>query len=332
MAYRRYRRHHSSKFFNKHFGGDMNISRSSKELYNHPSQSRIAIDGISAIIFSLPFSLAGVVIILMAVNIIPVESSKVHVPRQLFALMGAIFFIAGEIVMFQGVAGLIRRSRAKRRASENPGDASGIDYAWDRAGIKGDGLSEVITNFLGWCFFALFMVPFHWMFLFSGKKTPGIVYFMIGLFDLIVMCGFGYCIYLLIRYLRYGQSFFKFSRFPFQPGGTVDGMVMMAKPLKGVTKLRMTLRFIEERFEIRGTGKNRSTQVVCYEVYNETKERTDFAQYGADIERLQIMFELPADLDLKNKIAQRPPCYWQLEIAAATPGVDYLSRFLVPVY
>ncbi len=310
----------------------MNISRFRKELYNHPSQSKIAIGPLGAIVFSIPFSLCGIVIILIAFNVIPVENSKIHIARHIFALIGALFFIAGELILFQGVKALIHKAKSRQRELENPADKAGRDYLWQREGIKGDGFAVVIKNFLGWCFFVLFMVPFHWMFFFSDKKIPGVVYFVIGIFDLLVICGFGYCVYLLIRYLRYGQSFFKFSRFPFQPGGMVEGMIMMAKPIKGVKKLQITLRFIEEVFEVRGTGKNRSTQVVCYELYNLTNLRTDFIEYGPDIERLPISFELPNDPNLINMLAQRPPRYWQLEVMAVTPGVDYLSRFLVPVY
>ncbi len=311
----------------------MTISTVRTELRNFPSQSRMPIDGWAAILFSLPFTAAGVVVILASYNIIPTSDSQFNAPRHLVALCGALFFVAGELVFFQGISGLIQQARVRRYLSEHPGDVTGSDYPWDRRGIKGDGLKQVMTNFAGWSFFAFFLSPFNWLCFFANqKKVPKVFHFMTGLFDIIVICGITYCFYLLIRFLRYGQSFFRFSRFPFQPGGTVEGTVMMTKPLKGVSKMKTTLRFVEEKFETRGTGDNRSTQTVCYELYSETVERTDFPQYGPDIESVPVSFVLPQDLTFKNNLSSRPPRYWQLEVSAATPGVDYFSRFLVPVY
>jgi len=311
----------------------MNISTNRKELYNFPSQTRMAIGGWAAIFFSLPFTVSGLFVIFAAYNIIPTPDSQFHAPRHFVALCGSLFVVAGQLVFFQGISGLIQKARNRKNQLENPGSLSSSDYPWDRNGIKGDGLQQVLSNFFGWGFFAFLMVPFNWLWFFGNQqKIPKVVYVITGLFDIIVAAGIVYCFYVLIRYLRYGQSFLKFSRFPFQSGGTFAGTVMMAKPLKSVTKMKMILRFIEEKIEVRGSGKSRSAQVVCYELYNDTMERTDFAQYGPNIDHLAVAFTLSPDLKLKNNLALRPPRYWQLEISASTPGVDYLSRFLVPVY
>jgi hypothetical protein len=47
---------------------------------------------------------------------------------------------------------------------------------------------------------------------------------------------------------------------------------------------------------------------------------------------LPITFNLPTG-DLGTKISEcSTPRYWELEIHADTPGVDFNARFLVPVY
>ena len=35
---------------------------------------------------------------------------------------------------------------------------------------------------------------------------------------------------------------------------------------------------------------------------------------------------------LRSRLSDNPPTYWELEIHAKTPGVDYKASFLVPVY
>jgi hypothetical protein len=41
---------------------------------------------------------------------------------------------------------------------------------------------------------------------------------------------------------------------------------------------------------------------------------------------------LPTDDDLNSGLSERPAKFWELEVEAKTPGVDYHERFLLPVY
>jgi hypothetical protein len=43
-------------------------------------------------------------------------------------------------------------------------------------------------------------------------------------------------------------------------------------------------------------------------------------------------WDLPNEADLTTALSQRPARFWELEVRADTPGVDYHSRFLLPVY
>ena len=46
---------------------------------------------------------------------------------------------------------------------------------------------------------------------------------------------------------------------------------------------------------------------------------------------MQFTFPVPR-CDHGTRLSDRPPRYWELEVAANTPGLDLQARFLLPVY
>ena len=92
----------------------------------------------------------------------------------------------------------------------------------------------------------------------------------------------------------------------------------------------MDMRFVEEQYETRGSGKNRSQQVICYQRYHEnrTLKGKDISPSGT----LSLEWDLPNEAELTTSLSHRPARFWELEVKADTPGVDYHSRFLLPVY
>ncbi len=47
---------------------------------------------------------------------------------------------------------------------------------------------------------------------------------------------------------------------------------------------------------------------------------------------MPIEFEIPMQPELATELAVNPPRYWEIIVAADTPGIDYKGTFLVPVY
>jgi hypothetical protein len=44
-----------------------------------------------------------------------------------------------------------------------------------------------------------------------------------------------------------------------------------------------------------------------------------------------VKFDLPAG-DLATQLSRVPPRYWQLELRAERPGIDYDVKLLLPIY
>ena len=68
--------------------------------------SRSTIHGWKSFLFGLPFTAAGIFIILFSFNIIPTPDSKFHVPRYMVAMFGGLFLIAGLFLIIHGLASL----------------------------------------------------------------------------------------------------------------------------------------------------------------------------------------------------------------------------------
>ena len=81
---------------------------------------------------------------------------------------------------------------------------------------------------------------------------------------------------------------------------------------------------------MRGSGRNRSMVTVCYELLAlpATVAAVDDGSGGT---ALRVVAEVPPGAPVTT-LAARPPRYWELELSAATPGVDYGATFLVPIY
>ncbi|OGI38860.1 MAG: hypothetical protein A2V91_00780 [Candidatus Muproteobacteria bacterium RBG_16_64_10] len=158
------------------------------------------------------------------------------------------------------------------------------------------------------------------------KRLPVMLYVVLGIFDLITAALLARGLLLVARRLRYGRTCVRFGTFPFRVGNTLDLAYEGGAALADLRGLSATLRCVEEQIETWGRGEDRTTRSVCYQVYGD--ERTfDTDRHG----RAALSFDLPADLP-GNRLLETPPTYWELEVRAARPGMDYAGIFLMPVY
>jgi len=151
------------------------------------------------------------------------------------------------------------------------------------------------------------------------------------LFALIGLILWARWIKMLADLIRYGNSFLSYDCFPYFLGDTLRARLRAPRHLAMLNGLTLTLRCIQERYVTSGSGRDRSTRVVCYELY---KDVLTFSQsrlvnfVGAEI---SIEFRLPSD-KLPTMLADTPPTYWAIEARGEAPGADYEAYFLVPVY
>ncbi len=299
-----------------------------KELRSHSGISRTTIHGWPSVFFGSPFLAAGIVISCLYLGVIEYSSRSLHAPEWILGVFGFMFFLAGASLMGHGLLGVRQRALLKDAKKNRTSSPWLWDYPWHALGISENKLKEALHSIFLLVVFSVFLAPFNWWAFFSNQSEI-LLKLIVGFFDLV--CGLGVGINFYKKwalYLKYGNSRLQFRDFPFFLGNKISvGLIGLPK---NAEQVECHLRCIEERYEIRGSGRNRSSKVVCYEKYRDTKKI-----HGSKVlnqEKLSLEWKLPNDKDLKSILSERPAKFWELEVKAETPGVDYHSRFLLPVY
>ena len=112
-----------------------------------------------------------------------------------------------------------------------------------------------------------FLVPFGWVGLNVRGAWPFLV--AVGIFGL---CGLIFWVRwssMLLDLLRYGNSFLTYESFPFSLGGTLRARLRSPHHVSAIHELTLTLRCVQDKYVTTGTGENRSSSVVCYELYKD---------------------------------------------------------------
>jgi hypothetical protein len=181
-----------------------------------------------------------------------------------------------------------------------------------------------LTQSAVFCSYVVFIVPFNWW-AFLSNSGPLPVKVLVGLLDIGLVIGAIVVIRRLLATLKYGHSQISFNRFPFFLGEKLD-VTFSPVPFETID---LTLRFVTERYEARGSGKNRSRQFVAEALWSETRQvKVRRREAGERIE-----WQLPDDLELNTQLIANPDVhYWELLVEAAEPGIDFKTTFPVPVY
>ncbi len=303
-------------------------ARERVQLNNRQPVSRTTIHGWPSFFFGLPFAGMGTFILLMGLGKIEVDPGKVHAPMWIIALFGLLFVLAGLSFIWHGLGGVRRKAKIKIVKTTRVSSPWLWDYEWQALGISDNKLKKVMHGLIMLIVVGAFLAPFHWW-AFVSDEGSFMVKAMVVFFDLVFGLGGGYYfLNNLALFLKYGNSRLRFSSFPFLLGDTLS-VVLVGLPSE-INLLQLDLRFIEEQYETRGSGRNKESRVVCYQLYHE--ERTLKGREVASSSKLSLEWDLPNEPEMTSTLSQRPARFWELEVKADTPGVDYHSRFLLPVY
>lgn len=287
-----------------------------------PRTTRVAGGEWGAVALGAPFVGAGVMTAVLLGREHWASPGHSELPPSAMAALGLCFAITGAALVAHGLRGVARRRGAaavRRRYPEQPWM---WDFAWDRQGGRDVAPAEAGRLLAIAGFLALFLVPLHWI-AFASDESPGIFQVVTALFDLLGAVLLARVVFLALRRIRFGASRIRFARFPFAAGGVVeialDGVSRRARAVP----ITATLRHVEEREEVRESVGERETRTTSYELWRETRTVAP----GAPV----VTFAVPAGAP-GTALSAHPARYWELELHADLPGVDYRGRFLVPVY
>jgi hypothetical protein len=296
-------------------------------LLNHPTQSAAPIDGWKSVLFGLPFLLAGIGIVCAALNVI---HGRKNVPDWLIGLIGSFFFSAGAFLIIHGLRGAARKAACQREAVEQPGQPWLSDHHWHREGVSFSAFSATSARFVAALIWNTFLIPFFWI----GLHEPGTARVFLAFAGLFALVGLVYWVrwlQMLGDLLRYGNSFLNYDEFPYFLGQKLRARLRAPHHVSALNDLTLTLRCVQEKYVTTGTGNNRSTSVVCFEMYKDAVTFSRDQLTGLADGEVPIDFSVPANQQTTS-LADAPPTYWEIEAKGTARGADYEAYFLVPVY
>jgi hypothetical protein len=139
----------------------------------------------------------------------------------------------------------------------------------------------------------------------------------------------------LLRRQRHGVPELRLARFPAFLGEPLDATLLRGGARVPLTGLHARLTCVEERwgqsshFDDAHPRTSMSRRLERREGWSET--RPVRGTYGTSI---PVRFDLPPAGPgvAGTRLAAELPCYWELELWAELPGLDFHAVFLVPVY
>jgi len=295
-------------------------------LANHRTQSATAIDGWKSAIFGVPFMAAGAFIAWIATN---GSRAGKHAPDWVIGMFAGMFFLGGFFFFVHGLHGIARKVAWRREAAQFPGELWRCDFHWQRGGIAFSAFDDMLKRLLGALIWTGFLVPFAW--LGATEKNARIFLYAAGVLALVGLIFWVRWATMLLDFLRYGNSFLSYESFPYSLGGVLRARLRRPRHVAAIEEMTFTLRCVQEKYVTTGSGNNRSTSVVCYELYKDVVKYDRDRLNGFATGDIPMEFRLPADGPTTTLIAT-PPTYWEIEADGKARGVNYEAVFPVPVY
>jgi hypothetical protein len=303
-------------------------------LLNHRNQSATTIDGWAAVVFGVPFMAIGAFVTWM-MHAHPATHPTAHYaakhapPEWVGPAVAGMFFLAGAFVFLHGIRGLIRKAVYNRHAAARPNEPWLYDHHWRREGMAFSAFDDMVKRLIAAVLWTAFLVPFAWVGVTQRGAWPFLV--AVGIFGLLGLIFWVRWAQMLFDFLRYGNSFLTYNEFPYALGGTLTARLRIPHHISEIDELAVTLRCVKEQYVTSGTGQNRTSSVVCYELYGQSITLDRDRLNGLIAGEVPVEFKIPVDQPATTLIAT-PPTYWEIEAKGTSRGAKYEAVFLVPVY
>ncbi|WP_127717545.1 hypothetical protein [Halobacteriovorax sp. HLS] len=298
----------------------MKISKSSFKSQQAISTANMSPVGF--ILFSLIFLFTGTIIIGVSFGLINAEV-KMNAPKEIVAIAGSIFFLAGLSVLIQGITKLAAKKNLEKQRRRQFNSPWLWDYKWNRRGIESRSQNSIIGHILGFSIVLGLWAITYWIG-FVDRANFKIPFYVMSFFAILILMWF----YTMIsKRIRYGKAYLKYNQFPFKLGQELNVTFTGLPPKDTVDNVIVTLRYYEE-YETKNS-KNQKT-ISLKEVYQETKEykRSEISSQRS----LNAIIAIPNEEKYKSSLSSYPANFWEIQIQCEIVGWDYREYFLVPIY
>ena len=155
---------------------------------------------------------------------------------------------------------------------------------------------------------------------------------------LVFLLPLGICLYFFLRAIKYSASHLQIDTpYFFQPGQRFIASLRCPKGVDMIEAMTVRLAFVrQEEVHVGSAGQGGGSRyTVSKTIHTESKTYgSECFPCGRLSEDFQFEFDLPEELtgstDIESDMRSRS--IWVLLIHAITPGVDYRSQFLLPIF
>ena len=302
-----------------------------RRLRNFEGRTVVPVQGWGAVFFGLLFAGAGLIPLLIGIGMMAWSARPTRPPGWVVAVIGAVFVIFGLAALVAGLRGLYRQRRARRAYLAGATAPWDWDHPWERAGARDDVWRRALRRFALIAFLALFLSPFHYLLLTIEDKTfrvlGGLFLFV---FDAAVLFTLASAVKAIIQGLKYGGVFLQYEQFPMLLGRPASVQLLLDRRVDAAS-VNCTIRLIEETVEVSYDGRGKDSRQYVFDQLYEEKLTASLAPGTDGRQTARVEFRLPEG-DYSTRLSGDEPRYWLFEAEAATTGVDFHARFLLPVY
>lgn len=302
-----------------------------RRLRNFEGRTVVPVQGWGAVFFGLLFAGAGLIPLLLGAGMMAWSTGPTRPPGWVVAVVGAVFVIFGLAAFAAGLRGLYRRRRARRAYLAGATAPWDWDHPWERAGARDDVWRRALRRIAWIAFLALFLSPFHYMLLTIEHTTFRVLGGLFLLvFDAAVLYTFASAVKAIIQGLKYGGVFLQYEQFPMLLGHPASVRLLLDRRVDAAS-VHCTIRLVEETVEVSDEGRGKTSRQYVFDQLYEEKFTAPLAPGTDGRQTARVEFQLPVG-DYSTRLSGDEPRYWLFEAEAATPGVDFHARFLLPVY
>lgn len=268
-------------------------------------------------------ALGGVALVYMGLVL---EQGK---PPLAVAYAGIVVGLCGALLLSQGIkSAWLRRRIARLAVGEGPWRA---DFAWDPRGARDGAWQRALHMAFTCALFWLFALPvnaFVWVSLVNRWSVMSLLPMAIaGITDLILLIPTVQAAVMVLRALKYRSVRIDYDAFPARTGSPLRVRFRGGERLARAAGLKAELACIQEEQKVETrNGRETNARMTFGVLYSETQE---FATDGKGDAVLE--FAVPPEAPGTDFSAAKPR-YWEIEVKADVPGLDYHGLFPVPVY
>jgi len=278
------------------------------------------------IIFLIPFCLIGIVMAVMSVNELVDANWEAGAFLGLFA---TVFGGAGFGFLAMVFVGRTRMRKELELKSTYPAEP------WKWRGDWSTGLSRSETKhtmFFAWGFAVVWnLISWPILYFLPSEILEKENYLaLIGL--LFPLVGIGLLVWAIretIEWKKFGQSIFRMNSVPGVIGGTLEGIIDVPSSFAPGQGFDLTLSCINRVRTSSGKSSSTSETILWQENRSGVNSLARPEAMGSGI---PLQIGIPFDCQQTDSTDSDNSILWRLEAHAAVPGVDYHSRFEVPVF